>query len=325
MITRLFTAAILACAAFHCFGKAQPAYYPDLLKLSAGLYAEAPDLEKCQAGRLHNSEQEHVLNTINTIRALHGLAHVVFDKKAEYSVKQASLMFAANGQILHSPPATWQCYSAEGALAASNSIISGGVAAKNIAFFTPEMDIIAWLTDINSINPDAIGHRRILLDPFLQRVAYGRVSGRINRRNVSVGSALSITSDNNTPLVVSTTEIIAYPYHDYPSRFFVDGTVLSFSLLIDHSQKRGNALVDFSKARIRVFSETGTKQNIKHSQFDNKYYGLPNNLQFTLGHVEPGLRYEVRIDDVKINDTNKSYGYWFRIVSESDSKSHIIQ
>jgi uncharacterized protein YkwD len=325
LIARILFVTLLACVTSFCVAKGVPAFYPDFLSLSAPLYAEVPDLQNCQTGQLHEAESQHVLATVNAIRELHSLAPVALDKQAEHAATQAALMFAANAQIAHNPPEAWRCYSAEGAKAAAKSIISGGVSAKNIAFHRPEQDIIAWLTDVNSMVPEAIGHRRLLLDPFLKKIAYGRVSGRIDRDHISVGSALTLIANNNSALVSTAPEIIAYPYHDYPARYSADATVLSLSLLIDKIYISGNALVDFSNVRISVITEKGKIIQARNIRFDNQYYGLPNNLQFSLARIEPGLRYEVRIDDVRIDGVVKSYTYWFRIMPDSSLNSLILQ
>ena len=314
MLLRVIATALLALAGFPCASKALPAFYPDFLELSAPLFAVTPDLQKCHPGQMKDSVKQNLLGQINTIRNLHGLGPVSQNNHAEASVNLAALMFAANAKIDHSPPSTWQCYTTEGAMAASKSIISGGVAAKNITFYSPEQDIIAWLTDINAINVADIGHRRILLDPFLVSVSYARVSGKITTQKVSVGSAMLPTTLNHPTQNISGDQLIAYPYHDYPARYFADNTILSLSLLIDRSNKHGNSAVDFSNARIRLYNEKSEKMQIKHIRYDNKYYGLPNNLQFTVAHIKPNLRYEVSIEGVRVNGNEKSYTYWFRIV-----------
>lgn len=306
-------------------GKAVPAFYPDFLALSLPLYAELPDLKACRTGRLRVEQTQHVLDIVNKIRQLHGLGLVSHDIKYEQAVSQAALMFAANGQISHAIPTTWRCYSAEGANAAANSIIRGGIAAKNITFYSPEQDVIAWLTDVTALSSETIGHRRLLLDPFLRSIAYGRVSGRINARSVSAGSALKIIGSYKTDTDIGSSELIAYPYHDYPARYFVSGSVLSLSLLIDKTDKQANASVDFSKARVTVTTETGKTIRIRNLRFDNLHYGLPNSLQFKLASIELDLRYHVSLDGVVVHGQEKSYRYWFRIMPEIGSNSLILK
>lgn len=304
----------LMAAAMPCAGQAKPAFYPDFLALSAPLYAELPDIPACQPGRLHASVGQSVLDTLNDIRRRHGLAALSLDPASEAGAAQAALMSAANGKLDHNPPASWRCYSATGAKAMASSIISGGVTASNIAFHTPEQDIIAWLIDNNSLAPDSIGHRRWLLDPFVKTVAYGRVSGKTGWRNVSVGSALHFNASAAT--AVAGPELIAYPYQDYPARYFDDGALLSVSLLVDTQRKQGNTAVDFSEAQIRVVTERGEPVRVRDIASDRHYFGLPNSLQFRLARIRPDVRYEVSVDGVHVRGLEKSYRYWFRILPE---------
>ena len=288
-------------------------FYPDFQKLSDALYIETPNIPDCATGRLRDSEKKDILDVLNDIRQLHGLSPVSYNDNAEPQVMQAALMFAANGQIAHSPPPDWRCYSTAGAKAASQSLISGGVKAPNIVFHTPVQDIIEWLTDTNASIKNNIDHRRWLLDPFLKKVAYGRVSGMLDSRNQSVGSALLVVQPSNMHDATSHQEIIAYPYHDYPTHYYAQGTPLSFSLLIDNIHKQGNAAVDFSQAQISISADDGTQPKARKLAFDNRGNGLPNSLQFCLGRIKPSVRYTVDVQDVRINGLQKSYRYWFRI------------
>lgn len=196
----------------------------------------------------------------------------------------------------------------------AKSLLSGGVTAPNIAFHTPAQDVIAWLTDHTALTSDSIGHRRWLLDPFIGQISYGRVSGKTDGRKVSVGSALAFGITKLKP--VTGPELIAYPFHDYPSRFFPKNALLSLSLLIDNERKPGNSAVDFSKVRIRVTTERGESIRARKVRFDNHYFGLPNNLQFELDDIQPGIRYDIQVDAVKVQGQEKSYRYWFRIMPE---------
>jgi len=154
----------------------------------------------------------------------------------------------------------------------------------------------------------------LLLDPFIGQISYGRVSGKTVGRKVSVGSALAF---NNTKLKpVTGPALIAYPFHDYPARFFSENALLSLSLLIDKERKPGNSAVDYSQARIRVGTERGGSVRARNVRFDNHFFGLPNNLQFELDDIQQGVRYDIQVDAVKVQGQEKSYRYWFRIIPE---------
>jgi hypothetical protein len=220
-------------------------------------------------------------------------------------------MLAANGRLEHAPPTSWRCYTDSAAKTLARSLLSGGVTAPNIAFHTPAQDVIAWLIDNQSTSAGSIGHRRWLLDPFLGKIAYGRVSGSTGGGKITVASVLDMTG---TVLPAKGPELIAFPFQDYPASSFPDGTLLSLSLLIDKHRRQGNAVVDFSEARIRVVSEHGEPLRVRDLASDRQGFGLPNNLQFRPVGIRQGVRYEVSVDSVRIGDVEKSYRYWFRIV-----------
>ena len=295
-------------------GQAGDGFYPDFQKLSAALYRELPDPSACQAGILLDAQKHQVLLTLNAIRTLHGLAPVRYEDSEQDAVMQTALLMAANGRIDHAPPQQWRCWNATAAKTAGASLLSGGVRAPNIAFHTPEQDMIVWLTDTEARSVAGIGHRRWLLDPFLKRIAYGRVSGAVDARNQSVASVLKIMRPDGLAQAGAAPELIAYPFGDYPARFYAEGAPLSVALLIDPENKAGNAAVDFSQTRIAVKPASGKPLRISGVIADNRFYGLPNNLQFRAERLVAGERYEVMLDGVRVKGEAKNYRYWFRIV-----------
>ena len=289
-------------------------FYPDFQKLSAALYQQQPAPAACQTGVLLDTQKQQVLVTLNAIRALHGLAPVRYEETEQESVMLTALLMAANGRIDHAPPQHWRCWTATAAKTAGASLLSGGVRAPNIAFHTPEQDMIVWLTDTEARSVAGIGHRRWLLDPFLKRIAYGRVSGAVDGRNQSVASVLKILRPDGMTQAATAPELIAYPYGDYPARFYAEGAPISVALMIDAGHKAGNAAVDFSQTRIAVKPASGKPLRISGVITDNRFYGLPNNLQFRAERLVAGVRYEVTLDGVRVKGEAKTYRYWFRIV-----------
>ncbi|MEY2866164.1 MAG: hypothetical protein RIQ43_190 [Pseudomonadota bacterium] len=303
---------ILACAAgsAHAGGE----LYPDFQKLSATLYQQMPSPAACQTGVLHEAQKQKVLTTLNAIRNLHGLAPVRYDDSEQDEVMQAALLMAANGRIDHAPPHHWRCWTSTAAKTAGASLLSGGVRAPNIAFHTPEQDMIVWLTDTEARSVAGIGHRRWLLDPFLKRIAYGRVSGAVDGRNQSVASVLKIMRPEKTATAASGPELIAYPFGDYPAQYYAESAPISVALMIDAEHKAANSAVDFSQARIQVKSAKGKPLRISSILTDNRFYGLPNSLQFRTGRLLAGERYEVTLEHVLVQGQPNNYRYWFRIV-----------
>lgn len=284
------------------------------IERARALYAQPPDIGACQAGVLKTEETERVLAAVNEIRALHGLGQVLYDSESQTQVMQASLMFAANARLSHHPGSDWKCHSGAGVEGAGTSNISGGVASPYLRFRASEDDVASWHTDVNNTIADNVGHRRWILDPFVKRIAYGRVSGDFDGNAVSTGSAIKMIYPADWDRAQTTAQFIAYPFGDYPGKYYARGAILSFSVLADASGKHRNASVDFADAEVSVFVRGGGRIAVSGVAYDNQWYGLPNNLQFKAEGVEPGIHYEVRVTGVRVDGEARDYAYWFRIL-----------
>lgn len=263
------------------------------------IYAVTPDATTCQAGVLSEATRQNALSIINEIRRLHELDAVVYDYASDNLVMNASLMMLANNTLNHSPPTTWKCYSAAGAMGANTSNL-----ASIGAYSLPEDDFILWLTDRSNLSGSIVGHRRWLLDPFLGQMAFGRAGNM---------AAIRVIYDTvTTPK--STATFVAYPFHDYPVKYYAQGTVLSFSVIADSNNKAASARVDFSAAQISVAQRGGSVVGISNVNYDNAGYGLANNLQFSAGTLAYNMVYDVTISNVLVSGQARSYSYWFRVV-----------
>ena len=69
----------------------------------AYLYAEAPDVAACFAGRLTQGSRNRALEAANQIRALHGLPPVRWNSLYSRQVQEAALVQAANDFLSHQP------------------------------------------------------------------------------------------------------------------------------------------------------------------------------------------------------------------------------
>lgn len=114
-------------------------------------------LETGLSGATSGAFKEAVLRRINWFRAMAGVpAQVRFNPDYSRMAQQAALMMSANFEVNHSPPPTWKFHTAEGALAASKSLLELGE-------FGPAA-IDAYMRDDGVSNFEA-GHRRLLLVP----------------------------------------------------------------------------------------------------------------------------------------------------------------
>jgi hypothetical protein len=111
--------------------------------------------------------KDDVRRRINYYRAVSGLpADIVFDATKSAKCQEAALMFAANGQLSHTPPSSWTYYTANASSAAGSS---------NIALGNYGPDAIdAYMRDDGS-NNIVVGHRRWILYSLAQEMGTGDV------------------------------------------------------------------------------------------------------------------------------------------------------
>lgn len=291
----------------------EPPTGSDFFTSIATLYTVQPDITACQPGQLKAEVGARVLATLNDIRAHHDLPPVTYAAAEEPAVQQSAMMMAANGQLSHAPPTSWNCYTAAGATAAGQSNIYLGMGGG--LRYSQDADIlIGWLTDVDNLVMNNIGHRRWLLYPFLATVSYGRVAGRYQTSNRADAASIKvINSAQNTagPLP----DFVAYPYQDYPARYFNTAALLSFGVIANKSSNFGaNAAVNFSGATITVRPRGGAALPVSNISWDNEGYGLPNNLQWNVSGLAANTVYDVTIGNVSVGGTPRSYSYYFRLV-----------
>lgn len=290
----------------------EPATGADFTTSVAQLYAAAPNIAACQTGQLKPAVGARVLAVLNDIRARHGLPAVTYAPADEAASMQSALMMAANGQLSHTPPADWKCYTGAGATAAGQSNIYLGYGSG--LRYSQDADImIGFLTDVDNLVANNIGHRRWLLYPFLSSVAYGRVAGAEATRGRADGASIKVintTQNTAGPLP----DFVAYPYQDYPARYFANGALLSFSVIADKTRNFGaNAQVRFANASITVRPRDGAALTIGNIAYDNDGYGLSNNLQWSVAGLAANTTYDVTIGNVVVAGVPKTYSYYFRL------------
>jgi uncharacterized protein YkwD len=290
----------------------EPATGSDFTAGIAALYSTPTDIAACQPGVLKPEVGARVLATLNDIRAHHRLPAVTYASAEEPAVQQSALMMAANGQLSHTPPTSWLCYTSAGATAAGQSNIYLGMGSG--LRYTRDSDImIGWLTDTNNLVANNIGHRRWLLYPFLATISYGRAAGRYQTSNRADGASIKvINSAQNTagPLP----DYVAYPFEDYPARYYENGALLSFGVIANKTSNFANSGVNFSAATISVRVRGGAALTVSNVSYDNDGYGLPNNLQWSVSGLTTNTIYDVTISNVTVSGAARNYSYYFRLV-----------
>ena len=119
----------------------------------------------CDAGTTNVAHQQAVIDRVNYFRALAGLPPVtLLQGTPTIQVQAAALMMSANGMLSHTPPASWQCYSADGAMGAGNA---------NLALGYFGVDSVDKYVDDPGGNNAAVGHRRWVLFPPRASMATG--------------------------------------------------------------------------------------------------------------------------------------------------------
>ena len=107
----------------------------------------------------------NALKIMNLYRFIADLPPVTTDPTRDARAQACALMMHANGQLSHSPPSSWNCYSQDGAQGAASSNISPtpGVAGVDLYMIDPG-------------NATTLGHRRWILSPKIGPVGLGTTS-----------------------------------------------------------------------------------------------------------------------------------------------------
>ena len=271
------------------------------------------DIENCKAGTLSNDQKLDTLATLNEIRALHGLQPVKYDYTHDDEMMQTALVIAANKKLSHYPTKDMLCYS---------DLAYEGSGTSNLGYLHNTGNLLLDATNIviGSITEEyseSIGHRRWLLSPFLTRVSVGALLNTTTHR-FTQGAAIKVIypEDLVKPTTTAPT-LIAYPYHDYPTKYFAKGVPLSFSLLTNQWSSWDNKNVNYSDATVTVTERaTGAVQKVTNIQFDNVGTGLPNSLQFNFDDLDYNRIYDVKISKVKVDNQYKDYNYWFNLKTQ---------
>jgi hypothetical protein len=298
--------------ALACFGLLTGAVQAERFET---VYLELPTVHQCAAGMLTEAEKRKVLAHVNGIRRLHNLQPVSYDPTHDAEMAAASLIIAANEELTHEPAPTDRCYSAAGAEGAATSnlaIATRGQASADPLLAPSTADVNGFLVD--PAVPE-LGHRRWLLNPFLPRVAYGRVDALVGEgatNRLVHGATLKVIYDEQATLPATTPGFVAYPFGQYPLDLFEIGWFWSFSVIADRTDYWANGEVDFSQATVRVRSTQGLHR-VHTLSFNNDPAGLPNVLQWQVDGIEPGQHYQVSIGNVLVQGAQKAYTYSVRL------------
>lgn len=121
--------------------------------------------DSCTAGATSVFFRDAVFQRLNYYRAMAGVPTLTgFSDTYGGKDQEAALMMSVNGALSHTPPATWTCYTANGAEAAGNS---------NLALGADGWEAIDLYIADPGVSNGAVGHRRWICYPQTQYMGTG--------------------------------------------------------------------------------------------------------------------------------------------------------
>lgn len=144
------------------------AFYNSVFLGSSTIAADwSGDVATCVAGDTASAYKQRVMDRINYYRAVAGVpADIQLNPDFSGKSQAAALIMSANSALSHTPPTTWNCWSADGNTAAGKSNLSLGSAGP---------DAIQGYVQDRGNNNQAVGHRRWILYPQTQEMGTGDV------------------------------------------------------------------------------------------------------------------------------------------------------
>ena len=283
------------------------------------IYEENPDVPNCEAGLLLESEKQKVLQAINALRSIHGLKPVTYDYSKDAAAQNGALISAANSQLSHTPDQSWECWTQAGYDGNENSNLYWTTFGSPSLLPDSYVSILGWMIDQNVPN---LGHRRAIINPFIDKIAFGRVDGysKKNSQLFNIGMNLYYRSSYNNTYSSNELEYVAYPQGNYPIELVDKSWYLSFHAIYDTQNWFNNANVDYSSAEVIVSNENG-ELSVSDVSSDNQGWGsLPNQIKWRVSGLQDYVEYTVQINNVNVNGTTKSYEYTFTLGgSDSDA------
>jgi len=280
------------------------------------IYASVPDVPNCKEGALTTAEKEYVLEYVNFIRYLHNLKPVVYDYGGDAEAQKAALIQVANGQLSHTPPSSWSCYSQEGYNGSVNSNLHIHWGISQGSQIDSRVPVVGWMIDNMSQNAqDRCGHRRAIINPFVTAISFGRVDGQ-GPKGWSMAAALKFMDNVNGNISDQPLEFVAYPYHNYPPNLVDKSWYLSFSPYYDMYQCFGNTNIKYDNTTVEMTDENGNSISVGSYIWDFEGWGaVHNNFRWKASGLQDEVKYNVTIKNVVVNGQNKDYTYWFRLTN----------
>ncbi len=133
----------------------------DRADLSEGTWSG--NAASCDAGDMTAAARQNAYRLHSLYRFMAGLEPVQMTDEYNRLAQDCALLMTANGMISHMPDSSWKCYTAEAAMTANSSSLSGGGGAVS--------SVDGYMIDPG--NPTSLGHRRWILSNMLAGVGFG--------------------------------------------------------------------------------------------------------------------------------------------------------
>ena len=257
-------------------------YEKNFVEAEVALNAWNGSVDNCEAGNLPPTVLNSALKHINYFRRQVGLNDdIYFNEEKNAKSQAAALMMHANGDLDHSPPEDWKCYSADGAWAASKSNLAGGVSGQS--------SISIYIKDHGSGNKD-LGHRRWILYSRAKEMGFGST----DRYN-----ALWVIGDHARNPTADSLDYIAWP----PAGHVIDRLVYDrWSLSVPKA--------NFSESKVTMKGPEGTVASSTH--LAKKGYG--DNTIMWEPQIQKPTRgkdavYQVTVSNVIVDGIARDYSY----------------
>ncbi len=283
------------------------------LKLHSQEYEVAPDVESCKPGVLKDETLQQVIDRVNFIRSLHKLSPIEYDHNGSQMSMEGCLNIVASGEGGHIDDPNSECYTQGAGEARMKSNLFQAWASNPINY-TSVSSIDGWMIDNNTSNPEKVGHRRAIINPFLKKFSFGKAEGYSKDGSIYMVAMNFLYQDYVTGAAEDDVDFIAYPFENYPTELVDKSFYLSFSTIYNRSGAFANGDVDYSNAEITVIDENEQEMQVNDVQYDLEGWGsLPNNIVFKVSGLQNEVKYDVTINNVVFNGQSNDYSYWFRL------------
>ncbi|MGH8016707.1 MAG: immunoglobulin domain-containing protein [Opitutaceae bacterium] len=264
-----------------------------------GSYASSDPL--AAAGNTAAAFKDAVQLRVNFFRAMAGVpADVTFDSGFNAKAQLAAIMMSVNNAIVHAPPADWQLYTADGALAASKSNLALGVAGPSA--------IDGYIADPSEMADPTInapvGHRRWVLYPQTRYMGSGDVPGGDTLPAANALWVLDESFGAERPFVRES--FVAWPAPGYvPYRVVYPRWSISYPE------------ADFSAASVTMSRDGAAVpvvlEPVANGYGENTLVWIPDGLDTsaTTPHERPSadVTYEVTVSNVVVDGQAQTFSY----------------